>query len=229
MLLACGYFIRRVKGINMEYVLKLLPYMLEGFGVTLTLFFITLAVALPAGLILGIARISRLKPLRWFMEFYVWLFRGTPLLLQLLFIYFGLMTVGIRPERFHAALLAFILNYSAYLAEVFRSGIQSIEKGQYEAADVLGLTRVQTMTRIIVPQVIKRILPPVGNEVINLVKDTALIYVLAISELLRVAKTAAMRDDTLIPFVIAAVFYLGMTAIVQKTFSWLESRYDYYQ
>lgn len=212
----------------MDYVLMLLPPMLKGFGVTLTLFFITLAIAMPAGIILGMARISRFTPLRWFMEFYVWLFRGTPLLLQLLFIYFGLMTVGITMERLHAAILAFCLNYSAYLAEVFRAGIQSIEKGQYEAADVLGLTRFQTMTRIVLPQVFKRVLPPVGNEVINLVKDSALIYVLAISELLRVAKTAVMRDDTFVPFIIAAIFYLAMTAMAQQIFKWLEKRFNYY-
>ncbi len=131
-------------------------------------------------------------------------------------------------ERLHAAILAFCLNYSAYLAEVFRAGIQSIEKGQYEAADVLGLTRFQTMTRIVLPQVFKRVLPPVGNEVINLVKDSALIYVLAISELLRVAKTAVMRDDTFVPFIIAAIFYLAMTAMAQQIFKWLEKRFNYY-
>lgn len=213
----------------MEYVLKLLPYMLEGWKVTLTLFFLTLIMSLPLGTVMGIARLSKFKPLRWFMEFYVWLFRGTPLLLQLLFIYFGLMTVGIRLERFTAAVLAFVLNYAAYIAEIIRAGIQSIDKGQYEAADVLGLNRFQTMTNIILPQVFKRVIPPIGNEVINLVKDSALIYVLAISELLRVAKTAVMRDETFIPFIIAAVFYLFMTAVVQQFFKWVEHKFNYYR
>lgn len=213
----------------MDYVIKLLPYMFEGWKVTLTLFFLTLIMCLPLGTVMGIARISRFKPLQWFMEFYVWIFRGTPLLLQLLFVYFGLMTIGIRLERFTAALLAFVLNYSAYLAEIIRAGIQSIDKGQYEAADVLGLTRFQTMTNIILPQVFKRVIPPIGNEVINLVKDSALIYVLAISELLRVAKTAVMRDETFIPFIIAAVFYLFMTAVVQQFFKWVEHKFDYYR
>lgn len=212
----------------MDYVIMLLPPMLQGWTVTLKLFFLTLCLALPIGVIMGIARTSQFAPLKWFMEFYVWIFRGTPLLLQLLFIYFGLMTVGIRLERFNAAALAFVLNYSAYLAEVFRSGIQSIEKGQYEAADVLGLTRFQTMTKIVLPQVFKRVLPPIGNEVINLVKDSALIYVLAISELLRVAKSAVMRDETFVPFIVAAIFYLLMTAVVQQFFKWLESKYNYY-
>lgn len=192
-------------------------------------FFLTLVMCLPLGTVMGIARVSKFKPLQWFMEFYVWIFRGTPLLLQLLFVYFGLMTIGIRLERFTAALLAFVLNYSAYLAEIIRAGIQSIDKGQYEAADVLGLTRFQTMTNIILPQVFKRVIPPIGNEVINLVKDSALIYVLAISELLRVAKTAVMRDETFIPFIIAAVFYLFMTAVVQQFFKWVEHKFDYYR
>lgn len=212
----------------MDYIIMLLPPMIKGWTVTLQLFFLTLFLALPIGIAMGIARVSKFKPLKWFMEFYVWIFRGTPLLLQLLFVYFGLMTVGLRLDRFTAAALAFVLNYSAYLAEIFRSGIQSIEKGQYEAADVLGLTRFQTMTKIVLPQVFKRVLPPIGNEVINLVKDSALIYVLAISELLRVAKNAVMRDETFVPFIVAAVFYLLMTAVFQQFFKWLEAKYNYY-
>lgn len=213
----------------MDYILMLLPSMLKGLTVTLKLFFLTLMLALPLGILMGMARISNFKPLKWFMEFYVWLFRGTPLLLQLLFMYFGLMTLGILLEREFAAYLAFVLNYSAYLAEIFRAGIQSIDRGQYEAADVLGLNRFQTMKNIVMPQVFKRVLPPIGNEVINLVKDTALIYVLAISELSRVARTHVMRDDTFVPFIIAAVFYLIMTGTVQQFFKWLESRFDYYR
>jgi polar amino acid transport system permease protein len=213
----------------MDYILMLLPSMLKGLTVTLKLFFLTLMLALPLGILMGMARISNFKPLKWFMEFYVWLFRGTPLLLQLLFMYFGLMTLGILLEREFAAYLAFVLNYSAYLAEIFRAGIQSIARGQYEAADVLGLNRFQTMKNIVMPQVFKRVLPPIGNEVINLVKDTALIYVLAISELSRVARTHVMRDDTFVPFIIAAVFYLIMTGTVQQFFKWLESRFDYYR
>jgi polar amino acid transport system permease protein len=213
----------------MDYVLMLLPSMLKGLTVTLKLFFLTLMLALPLGILMGMARISKFKPLKWFMEFYVWLFRGTPLLLQLLFMYFGLMTIGILLEREFAAYLAFVLNYSAYLAEIFRAGIQSIDQGQYEAADVLGLNRFQTMKNIVMPQVFKRVLPPIGNEVINLVKDTALIYVLAISELSRVARTHVMRDDTFVPFIIAAIFYLIMTGTVQQFFKWVESRFDYYR
>ncbi|MEA1960289.1 MAG: amino acid ABC transporter permease [Bacillota bacterium] len=213
----------------MDYVFKILPPMLEGSIVTLQLFFLTLALALPLGIILALARMSKFKPLNVFMQFYTWVFRGTPLLLQLFFVYFGLMIVGHRVEPFTAASIAFVFNYSAYLAEVFRAGIQSIDKGQYEAADVLGLTRVQTMTKIILPQMFKRVIPPLSNEVINLIKDTALVYAIAISELLRAAKNAAVRDDTFVPFIVAACFYLIMTAVIQLFFKWLENKYDYYR
>lgn len=213
----------------MEYVLQLLPSMLEGTTITLKLFFLTLVLTLPIGIIGAIARLSSFKPLNILMELYIWVFRGTPLLLQLLFIYYGLMIAGVTLERFTAAAIAFVLNYSAYLSEIYRAGIQSIDKGQYEAADVLGLTRFQTLTRIILPQMFKRVLPPMSNEVINLIKDTALIYAIAISELLRVAKIAAVTDDNFVPFIVAVVFYLTMTAVIQQFFKWLENRYDYYR
>ncbi len=212
----------------MEYLLLLLPGMLKGTSVTLQLFFLTLIMALPLGIILAIARLSKFKPLNIFMQIYIWVFRGTPLLLQLLFVYFGLSIVGIKFDRFTAAVIAFVLNYGAYLAEIYRAGIQSIDIGQYEAADVLGLNRYQTMTKIILPQVFKRVLPPISNEVINLVKDTALIYAIGITELLRVAKNDAVRDFSFTPFIVAAAFYLIMTGVIQQFFKWLESKYDYY-
>ncbi|MBP1762053.1 MAG: putative transporter permease protein [Firmicutes bacterium] len=213
----------------MDYISSLMPFMLEGTVITLKLFFLTLIMVLPLGVLMALARLSKFKPLNVFTQFYIWVFRGTPLLLQLLFIYFGLGTIGIMIDRFAAALLAFVLNYTAYLAEVYRSGIQSIDQGQFEAADVLGLNRWQTMTRIILPQMIKRVLPPISNEVINLIKDTSLIYAIGISELLRVAKIAAVRDAIFVPFIVAAVFYLVMTAVIQQTFKWLENRYAYYR
>lgn len=213
----------------MDYLSSLLPFMLEGTVITIKLFFLTLIMALPFGVVLALARLSKFKPLNIFTQFYIWVFRGTPLLLQLLFIYFGLGMIGINIDRFMAALVAFVLNYSAYLAEVYRSGIQSIDQGQFEAADVLGLSRWQTLSRIILPQMIKRVLPPISNEVINLIKDTSLIYAIGISELLRVAKIAAVRDAIFVPFIVAAVFYLVMTAVIQQTFKWLETRYAYYR
>jgi len=213
----------------MDYLSSLLPFMLEGTVITIKLFFLTLIMALPFGVVLALARLSKFRPLNIFTQFYIWVFRGTPLLLQLLFIYFGLGMIGINIDRFMAALVAFVLNYSAYLAEVYRSGIQSIDQGQFEAADVLGLSRWQTLSRIILPQMIKRVLPPISNEVINLIKDTSLIYAIGISELLRVAKIAAVRDAIFVPFIVAAVFYLVMTAVIQQTFKWLETRYAYYR
>lgn len=213
----------------MEYISNLLPGMFEGTINTLLIFFITLLASLPLGVIMALARLSKFGPLNIFMQFYIWVFRGTPLLLQLFFVFYGLGAIGIVFDRITAALIAFILNYAAYLAEICRSGIQSIDRGQYEAADVLGLNRFQTMMKIILPQMIKRILPPISNEVINLIKDTALIYTIGISELLRVARTAAVRDFNFVPFLVAAVFYLIMTAVIQQFFKWLESKYAYYR
>ncbi len=213
----------------MEYLASLLPFMLEGTVITLKIFFISLITSLPLGVVLALARLSKFAPLSVATQFYIWVFRGTPLLLQLLFIYFGLPLIGINIDRFPAALLAFILNYTAYLAEVYRSGIQSIDRGQFEAADVLGLSRWQTFYRIIMPQMIKRVLPPISNEVINLIKDTSLVYAIGISELLRVAKIAAVRDALFVPFIMAAIFYLVMTAVIQQTFKWLEDHYAYYR
>ncbi len=213
----------------MEYLASLFPFMLEGTVVTLKLFFISLVTSVPLGVVFAMTRLSKFAPISVATQLYIWLFRGTPLLLQLLFIYFGLPIIGINIDRFPAALLAFILNYTAYLAEVYRSGIQSIDRGQFEAADVLGLSRWQTLSRIILPQMIKRVLPPISNEVINLIKDTSLVYAIGISELLRVAKIAAVRDALFLPFIMAAVFYLVMTAVIQQTFKWLEDHYSYYR
>lgn len=213
----------------MEYLASLFPFMLEGTVITLQIFCISLIMSLPLGVVLAMARLSKFTPLSVATQFYIWVFRGTPLLLQLLFIYFGLPIIGINIDRFPAALLAFIVNYTAYLAEVYRSGIQSIDVGQSEAAYVLGLSRWQTLSRIILPQMIKRVLPPISNEVINLIKDTSLVYAIGISELLRVAKIAAVRDALFLPFIMAAVFYLIMTAVIQQTFKWLENRYAYYR
>ena len=212
-----------------NYIARLLPFMLEGTLVTLKLFFFTLLLALPLGIVVAVARLAKFKPLSILMQFYIWIFRGTPLLLQLLFVYFGLIPLGITIQRFPAALLTFVLNYAAYLAEIYRAGIQSIDKGQYEGAYVLGLSRWQTLSRIILPQTFKRVLPPVSNDVINLIKDTGLVYIIGLSELLRVSRTAVVRDFNLMPFVIAAVFYLFMTGFIQQFFKWLESKYDYYQ
>ena len=148
---------------------------------------------------------------------------------RLLFVYFALPMVGIMLPDIAAALLAFSLNYAAYFAEIFRAGIQAIPKGQYEAAQTLGMTPAQTMRRIILPQVIRIVLPPISNETINLVKDTSLIYILAMNDLLRVARTIVQREFDMTPFVIAAVFYLAMTFVLTWGFKKLEAYYGKYE
>ena len=160
---------------ELDYILNSSIAILKGFKVTYGLFFSTLIFSLPLGLLVALARISRYRILQVVTGTYIWLLRGTPLLLQVFFVYFGLPALGLTLNNMTAAILAFALNYAAYFAEIFRSGIQSINKGQYESADVLGLTYAQTMRRIIIPQMVKRVLPPVSNEVITLVKDTALV------------------------------------------------------
>ena len=212
----------------MEKIIAMVMPMVEGSGITLQIFFITLVLSLPLGILVALARISGIRPLRFAMEVYIWLMRGTPLMLQLLFVYFALPMVGILLPDLAAALLAFTLNYAAYFAEIFRSGIQSIERGQYEAAKTLGMTYIQTMRRIIIPQMLKRVLPPISNETINLVKDTSLIYILAMNDLLRVARTIVQREFDMTPFVIAGVFYLAMTFVLTWVFNTLEARYAKY-
>lgn len=212
----------------MEKLIAMLVPMLEGLGITLEVFIITLALSLPLGLMLALARISKCKPLSFIVETYIWLMRGTPLMLQLLFVYYALPSVGIKMSDMTAALLAFSLNYAAYFAEIFRSGIQSIERGQYEAAKCLGFSYIQTMRRIIIPQMIKRVLPPISNETITLVKDTSLIYVLAMNDLLRVARSIVQREFDMTPFIIAGIFYLGMTLVLTAIFKNLEKKYAAY-
>ena len=215
----------------MDYVLQILPHLIEGTGVTLQVFAITLVLSMPLGLVLALLRISRFGVVSGAVNGYIWLMRGTPLMLQMLFIYFALPfvpVIGIRLPDFPAAIVAFVLNYAAYFAEIFRAGIQSIGKGQYEAAQVLGLSRAQTMQRIILPQMVKRILPPMSNETITLVKDTSLIYVLAMNDLLRAARGIVQRDFTTMPFAVAAAFYLIMTLVLTLGFQRLEKKYAVY-
>ena len=216
----------------MNYVLDILPSLIEGAGVTLKVFAITLALSVPFGLALALMRLSRFRALGVFVNGYIWLMRGTPLMLQMLFIYFALPfvpVIGVRLPDFPAAIVAFVLNYAAYFAEIFRAGIQSIDRGQYEASRVLGMTYPQTMRRIVLPQVIKRILPPLSNETITLVKDTSLIYVLAMNDLLRAARGIVQRDFTTSPFIVAAVFYLLMTLVLTYAFQRMEKKYAVYE
>ena len=212
----------------MDYIISIIPQMLMGTVDTLRLFFITIVLAIPLGIILAFCRISPFKLLRDVVAAYVYVLRGTPLMLQLLFVYFGLPfipVIGVRLDDFPAAVLAFVLNYGAYFCEIFRAGLQAIPKGQFEAAKTLGMNYTQTMRRIILPQVFKIILPPVSNETITLVKDTSLIYVLAMNDLLRTTRNLVQRDFNIMPFVVAAVFYLVMTLILTYGFNKLEKHF----
>ena len=212
----------------MDYIISLLPPLAQGSLVTLKLFAITLVLALPLGLALALARLSRWRALHHAVSGFIWLMRGSPLMLQLLFVYYALPFVpyvGIRLPDFPAAVVAFALNYSAYFAEIFRAGIQSIDRGQYEGAKALGMSYPQTMRRIVLPQMLRRSLPPLANETITLVKDTSLIYVLALNDLLRAARGFVQRDFTITPFVVAAAFYLLMTLLLTWIFQRLEKRY----
>ncbi|MDO5004114.1 MAG: amino acid ABC transporter permease [Ligilactobacillus salivarius] len=213
----------------MNYVLEVLPSLLDGAKMTLQIFCWTLIGSLPLGLIVGLALISRFRLLKAILRFYVWLMRGTPLLLQLIFVFYGLPLVGLTLGRFDAALFAFILNYTAYFAEIFRGGLQSIDKGQYESAKVLRLAYWQTIRKIVTPQVVKIVLPSIGNEVINLVKDSSLVYVIGIGDLLRAGNVATSRDVTLVPLVMVGVVYLVMTAVLTFILRKLEQYYSYWK
>lgn len=213
----------------METIISLIPSMLDGLTVTLEIFIITLALSIPLGIVIALGRLSRNKALRTFIQSYILVMRGTPLLLQLIFIFFGLPLIGIVFDRFTTVIIAFTLNYAAYFGEIFRAGIQSIDKGQYEAAEVLGLSKTQAFKRIILPQMTKKVLPPVSNEVITLIKDSALVYVVGLDDMLRVAKIASNTSASLIPLLFVSVLYLLLTAILTNIFKRLENRFSYYE
>ncbi len=212
----------------MDYIIKIIPQMLEGSIVTAQVFLITIVLSIPLGVLLSLGRVSSITLLQKVIGLYVWLLRGTPLMLQLFFVYYALPAVGIRLDDFEAALVAFVLNYAAYFCEIFRAGIQSVPKGQYEAARTLGMNYVQTMRRIILPQVFRLILPPVSNETITLVKDTSLVYVLAMNDLMRTTRNLVQRDFDITPFLVAGVFYLLATLVLTMLFERLEKRFSRY-
>lgn len=214
-----------------DYLLKITPVIANGLGVTVSLFLIVLVLSLPAGILAALLRLSPIGIVRKIMALYVYVMRGTPLMLQILFIYYGLpfiSYIGVQLDDTTAAVISFVLNYAAYLCEIFRGGIQSIPKGQYEGAKVLGFTYVQTMRKIILPQVIKRVLPPLANETINLLKDTSLVYILAMNDVLRITRGIVQRDFDTSAFIVAAIFYLIMTFVLTNIFNYLEKRYAVY-
>ena len=202
----------------------------NGLDQTLIIFFLTLVFGLTLGLVLALGRMTRFKIIQLPVRFYLLIMRGTPLILQLYGFYFGLnLLLGIRIERTMAAVVAFSLNYAAYFAEIYRSGIQAIPNGQYEAAKVLGFGKAQTFFKIILPQVVKIILPPMGSECMTLVKDTSLAHVIGVMEIYVVAANNMSRSRGMEYLIVAGIFYLIMNMIVSKVFGILEKRMSYYR
>lgn len=202
--------------------------MLEGLKLVLIIFLFTLIISIPLGVLISFCRLSSLKYLNFLAKTYLLVFRGTPLLLQLIFIFYGLPLIGIVFDRFTVAMLAFSLNYSAYFAEIFRGGIQSVDKGQYEACLMLGLDKKLTFIKIILPQVFKTILSPISNEVITLIKDTSLVYILGLNDILRIAQINSNRTLSLIPLLDVGALYLILIFILSNIFKTLEQKLSYY-
>ena len=206
--------------------------LMEGFALTAEIFLITLVGSLPLGVVVALARMSKFKPLAWLAQLYISILRGTPLMLQLMAIMFGpyyIFGLNMGSDwKFWACAIGFILNYAAYFAEIYRSGIQSIPRGQYEAAEVLGYTKAQTFMKIVLPQVIKRILPAMGNEVITLVKDTSLAFAIGVAEMFSTAKALVASQVSMLPFVFAAVFYWVFNFVVEVVLGRVEKKMGYY-
>jgi polar amino acid transport system permease protein len=213
----------------MEDFRKFLPALLKGTSMTLMLVFCTIVISPFGGLFIALGRISSLKPLSFLCWTIIWFFRGTPLLLQLFFIYYGLPAMGITLSPVAAALIGLGLNYSAYLAEIIRAGIESIDKGQMEAAKALGMTYYQSMKRIIIPQTYKRLMPPIGNEFIALIKDTALVSTIAMVDLMRSADQLFNAYFNVNVLILAALIYLVLTTIFTLVFEKIEKKVGAYE
>ncbi len=214
-------------------ILTMIKQLGSGMVVSIEIFAVTLIVSLALGLLVAFGRMSKIAPLRWLIKVYISIMRGTPLMLQLMVVFFGpyyMFGTQITPSyRMTATLIGFSVNYAAYFAEIYRGGIESMPVGQYEAAKLLGYNRVQTFFRIIFPQVIKRILPSVTNEVITLVKDTSLAQVLSVSELFVITRQIASAQTSMVPFVVAGVFYYVFNLIVAVVMEGLEKKMNYYR
>ena len=204
--------------------------LLQGFSITCELFAFTLVLALPLGLVVAFGARSRFKPLCAVVRTIIWIIRGTPLMLQVIAIYYGpalLFGWGLLP-RFVAVLVAFVINYACYFAEIFRAGIESVSAGQYEAGKVLGLTRCQTFFKVILLQVIKRIVPPMGNEIITLVKDTSLARVVMVAEILKVAQDYSAKG-LIWPLFYTGVFYLIFVGVLTLIIGFVEKKLNYFK
>ena len=204
--------------------------LLEGLGTTANLFVLTLLFALPLGLLICFCSMSRFAPLRWLSKTFVWIIRGSPLMLQILVVYYGpglLFGWPLLP-RFTAALVTFVINYACYFSEIYRGGIQSIPRGQYEAGQVLGMTRTQVFFKVVLMQVVKRIVPPMSNEMITLVKDTALARVIAVYEIIWMGESF-IKKGMMWPLFYTAVFYLLFCGVLTLLFNYIEKKLDYYK
>jgi polar amino acid transport system permease protein len=207
----------------MAYVQIIIPALMKGAVISLELFALTLVFSLPLGLPIALGENVKFAPVRWFCKFYVLVFRGTPLMLQLFFFYYFFpICLNIRMDAFPTAVLTFALNYAAYFAEIYRGGMKSIDIGQYEAAHSLGLSRTQTLFGIVLPQTFRIVIPPISNEVIVLVKDTALASAIALADIMKVSKGIVNRDGSLLAYVIAAMLYLLFSLLV----TWLMDRLE---
>ena len=210
--------------------LEVTKQLANGFGVTVIIFLITLVVSLPLGLIITFGSMSKIPPIKWITKTFVWIIRGTPLMLQIILIFYGpglLFKMQALP-RLTAVLIAFIINYSCYFSEIYRGGIESISKGQYEAGQVLGMTKTQIFFKVVLFQVIKRIVPPMGNEIITLVKDTSLARVIAVTELVKAAEDIVSMKMIIWPLFYIGAFYLAFSALLTVLLNLAEKKMNYY-
>ncbi len=214
-------------------LLKVFPQLAEGFWVTVQIFALTLLFSMPLGMIVAFGRMSKIGFIRTITKIYISIMRGTPLMLQILVVYFGpYYAFGIqmgRSYRFPAVILAFVINYAAYFAEIYRAGIESMPVGQYEAAQILGYNKPQTFFKIILPQVFKRVLPPVTNETITLVKDTSMAFTISVAEMFTIAKQIGAAQTSIMPLMAAGVFYYIFNFIVAYIMEKLEKKFHYYR
>lgn len=215
----------------MSDFLSITVNLFDGFLATLQLFGLTLLLALPLGLIISFGSMSRYRPIKWVVRTFVWIIRGTPLMLQLIIVYYGpglILHTGLMP-RFSAALLAFVINYACYFSEIYRGGIESISRGQYEAGQVLGMTKTQIFFKIILLQVIKRIIPPMSNEIITLVKDTSLARIIAVYEIIWNAQTYIKLEGLIWPLFYTGAFYLAFSGLLTLLFGYIEKKLSYFR
>ena len=212
--------------------LKVTLDLIEGFGISLLIFIITLLLSLPLGLLITFGSMSKVKVIKYIFKSFIWVIRGTPLMLQVIVVFYGpglWLDLSIKNFRFTAVIVAFVINYACYFSEIYRGGIESISKGQYEAGYVLGMSKRQVFFKVILPQVVKRIIPSISNEVITLVKDTSLARVIAIVELIKVAEEVSRLTGALWPLLYTGLFYLIFSGLLTILFNKIENKLDYYK